>query len=390
MLHVKQLSFMGSGIYDLAIIGAGPAGSSAAIEAQKHGLKTLILEKEELPRYKICGGGFLLKANNPFDYDIETVVERIFHDIHIYVHDISFHHHVKRKAPILYTVMRDSFDHYLFSLIDGQKIYKYAGTELLDITKENNLFALHTSKGVVRSKYIIAADGAHSTTAKISGWKEDRNLAISLECEIPISENHPLCHELRFDIGFIPRGYAWVFPKKKLLSIGLGKFSSRKVKINLHDYLKRYFAFLNLKPAYDFQIQSSVIPISPRKEGLYKGNILLCGDAAGLADPVVAEGITFAMMSGKLAALAVSESLETGKKAGSLYQRSIDDKIIHHQKHARFLAHILYDMPYIANFVFRKRGTFLSEKFTDYYLSGHPYPDGVFSFLKSLLKLFKG
>jgi len=65
--------------FDVAIVGSGPSGASAAFHLAKKGISTVIIEKENLPRYKTCGGGFVYRGRKNMPFDISSVIEREFH-----------------------------------------------------------------------------------------------------------------------------------------------------------------------------------------------------------------------------------------------------------------------------------------------------------------------
>src|SRR6478736_6821711 len=71
-------------IFDVAIIGSGPAGASAALELAKNGISTVIIEKEILPRYKTCGGGLVFRGRKNVPFDISSVIEKEFHEVDTY------------------------------------------------------------------------------------------------------------------------------------------------------------------------------------------------------------------------------------------------------------------------------------------------------------------
>src|SRR4029077_6064907 len=109
----------------------------------------------------------------------------------------------------------------------------------------------------------------------------------------------------RFDVGTVPYGYAWVFPKTAHLSVGV--LTTHRGAINLHGQLEEYLRVIGLAPQ-STERHGFVIPVRPRAGALARERMLLVGDAAGFADPVTAEGISFATQSGKLAADAIVAS----------------------------------------------------------------------------------
>lgn len=95
--------------YDVAVIGSGPSGASTAFYLAQKGISTVIIEKETLPRYKTCGGGFVFRGRKNLPFDIKEVVEKEFHTVDIYLGE-TLHFKTHREKPTISMIMRDSFD----------------------------------------------------------------------------------------------------------------------------------------------------------------------------------------------------------------------------------------------------------------------------------------
>ena len=119
-----------------------------------------------------------------------------------------------------------------------------------------------------------------------------------------------------------------------------------------------------------------LIPLAPRRGPMARGRVLLAGDAAGLVDPVTAEGISHAIQSGQLAATALIESGFDVAKAGSLYQ-SMTQPILDELRAGRFLAKLLYHHPRLRSAAFRLNGQRLCEFVADVASGGRCYRDAV-------------
>ena len=182
------------------------------------------------------------------------------------------------------------------------------GNAVMDIRgMDTDRIIVKTDNSTISCRYLIGADGAYSRVAKICGFPDDRFLIPALEYEVwpDLEIFKKLEEEVRFDLGIIPYGYGWVFPKQDHLSIGVGHF--RRMKIDLKQYCNLYIQDLGIRDTKKTIRHGFQIPTRPR--GLYgKRNIILAGDAAGLADPVVAEGISHALMSGIIAAGSILDS----------------------------------------------------------------------------------
>jgi flavin-dependent dehydrogenase len=173
----------------------------------------------------------------------------------------------------------------------------------------------------------------------------------------------------RFDVGTVPFGYAWVFPKTAHLSVGV--LTTRRGAINLHGQLEEYLRVIGLAPQ-SMERHGFVIPVRPRAGPLARERMLLVGDAAGFADPVTAEGISFATQSGKLAADAIVASELDPPRARAAYHAALRPMLAE-LRVARMLARLLYEHPRPRRWVFRRVGQRLVEAITDVFMGARTY-----------------
>nr|WP_299033372.1 geranylgeranyl reductase family protein [uncultured Tenacibaculum sp.] len=363
--------------YDVAVIGSGPSGASTAFYLAQKGISTVIIEKETLPRYKTCGGGFVFRGRKNLPFDIKEVVEKEFHTVDIYLGE-KLHFKTHREEPTISMIMRDSFDNLI-----TQKAKEFGATllenhKLKGLSFSDDIITLETSQGNFTANFVIAADGALSPTAKMAGWKEDtRKLIPALEYEVEVSDKdfERLSKEVRFDIDAIPYGYAWSFPKKKHLSIGVA--SARRTKINLKEYYQEYLKTLGITNIVSESQHGFQIPVAPRTDGFVKNNVFLIGDAAGFADPITAEGISNAIYSGKLAAEAIIESNKKSELAEKLYLEKISENLLPEIKTGLWLSKWFYEQKSIRNIVLKKYGQQFSEAMADVFHGDRSYPKDI-------------
>ena len=362
-------------IYDVAIVGGGPSGASAAMYSAQNGLKTIIIEKEELPRYKTCGGGFVFRGRKEMPFDISSVVEREFNAVDIILGSKKRSFRTERASPIVTMIMRDSFDHLIVRKARENGVELLQGEAIQEI-ELGETATLTTDHEQIKSRFVIAADGALSKTAKLAGWKESRMMCPALEYEIELYDDdlERLSTTTRFDINAVPFGYGWSFPKKHHLSIGVGNFSKSKKKPNLKKYFQAYLNTLEIKHIKNSTSHGFIIPISPRKDGFVKKNVLLIGDAAGFADPLTAEGISNAIYSGKLAAQAIADSDMNLEKAKINYDDKLNDKLIPELRTVVEMSKIFYERIKIRDFLLNFYGQRLAEIMTDVFMGNRTYP----------------
>src|SRR2546426_380889 len=287
-------------MFDVAVVGAGPAGATAALTLARRGLNVALLEKETLPRYKTCGGALVGRALALLPPDVQPVLERRCGQAELHLLDANQHYRATRDPPgppIMAMPMRARLDHLLASAAAAAGAALRAPCAVTGVSMEPRHVRLDTDAGPVTAALVIAADGATGELARLAGWSDGRHLIPALEYEVRVDDAtlDRFARVPRFDVGLISHGYAWVFPKTAHLSVGV--LTTHRGATNLHRQLEEYLRVIGLAPQA-IERHGFVIPVRPRTGSLARERMLLVGDAAGLADPVTAEGISLAAPSG--------------------------------------------------------------------------------------------
>lgn len=373
--------------FDVAIIGSGPSGASTAFYLGKKGISTVIIEKETLPRYKTCGGGFVFRGRKDMPFEIDDVIEREFFKVDSYFNNTKMHYQSLKEKPIITMIMRDAFDQLIVEKAKEFGVTLLENHKLNAIEFKNKLAILKTSQGNISANFVIAADGVLSTTAKMAGWKEDtRKLIPALEYEVEVSEKdfNRLSKNVRFDIDAVPFGYGWSFPKKNHLSLGV--LTTKKGKINLKEYYKKYLQTIGITDIIKEDAHGFQIPIAPRTDGFVKQNVFLIGDAAGFAEPITAEGISNAILSGKYVAEAIIESNLTKEIAEKIYIEKLNIKLLPELKSGVMLSKFFYNNNAVRNYILKKYGQRCSDLMVDILNGDKPFPTKIKEKMKAIIK----
>ncbi|MEJ2005662.1 MAG: geranylgeranyl reductase family protein, partial [Cyclobacteriaceae bacterium] len=340
--------------FDAIIIGAGPAGSTAARFLASGGLKVLLIEKSKLPRYKVCGGGLVWRARKALEIPLNGIIESEFSSISWKFSD-ELNFTIERPYPLISMVMRDRFDAFLCDkaseagalIHDGETFESYDETEA-------SVIRVKTDKDIYHTRYLLAADGLRSNVLRQMNWKDTRIKVPAIEAEISVDQPE-LFNEVIFDVSAISRGYGWIFPKAGHLSVGIAAMPQKG--LSLRTAYREYLEKTGIKPRITGEKQYGYqIPLRPH-QNLHQDNILLLGDAAGLADPLVAEGISHAIFSGKWAAEAL---LLSEKNAGACYEKIVRKNLNGQIRAARFCSRLFYNYPELCERILKRKGSYIS------------------------------
>jgi geranylgeranyl reductase family protein len=340
--------------YDVIIVGAGPAGATLAYELAKRGIRVLLLEKETLPRYKCCAGGVTSKTVRLLDFDISEVVEDVIYEFS-FAFDLGSPYVRQHSQPLIYTVMRDPFDYLLVKkaqecgaeLFDNQKVTQIqVNADWVDVSTLSNTF---------RSRFLVGADGAYSVVARELNMRKNMQYLVAIESEISVPEGELTKWRAQVwaDLGCVPKGYAWVFPKRGHLSIGVGCLTPGARRLN--QYHEKFLNSLGIGNYAITRASSHLIPTCTKESLVWRDRALLLGDAAGLADPLTGEGIYNAILSAQLAAPVIEDSLASNKTKLDDYQRAVDEKIMPELRTARVLSRFFVRFPHLAFEMLKRR-----------------------------------
>jgi geranylgeranyl reductase family protein len=379
--------------FDAVVVGGGPAGSCTAQALASRGAKVALLEREEPPRYKTCGGGVVTRALNWIPRGVAMEADRVFRSVELNLLDDGLHFSVDRSGPLVSMTMRSEFDLALLSAAKREGAEVRSRCAFTGIAERNGTLDISTSDGMLSTKFLVAADGAAGPVARASGWRDPAVGIPALECELTVDQQtwERFGSIPRFDFGQPTDGYAWVFPKRDHLSVGILRM--RRGRASLKDLLEQYLERIGVERDVKRELHGFVIPIRPRSEGFSQRRTLLVGDSAGLADPVTGEGISYAIRSGQLAASAMLDGDFEPEAVRRRYSELLDRHILSELKVARMLARVLYYQPRRRAAIFRRFGSSFCEAVTEIILGQRTYRQLVTQparFIRDVFPRFSG
>ena len=310
---------MSTNKFDVIVVGGGPAGSAAARTLSTAGIKVCLLDKENFPREKLCGGLLTMRSKKIYDQVFQTswdpVIEKVSRGVSFFSKDSMLRS--LRDYKDLFSIQRRNFDHFLLRLAADAGTELRLGLAVKNVDCSSNILQL--SDGTeLSAKHIIGADGVNSRVARSLYGQPFNNkwIGFGLEMEVPLKDGFENIPDPEIYFGVVKYGYGWVFPKKDTMTAGIGGLLSKNpdMRQEFETFLKARFGRVP-----NAGIKGCFIPTGDYRMPPGRKNILLCGDAANLAEPITGEGISFAMQSGHYAALSVIESNRTGKSVMELY-----------------------------------------------------------------------
>jgi geranylgeranyl reductase family protein len=313
--------------YDVIVVGAGPAGSTTALECAGRGLSVLLLDRAEFPRAKPCGGAVTKGAYDLLPVDISPVVERVIFGLDLTVRQSI---RVSRRSPVVitYLTQRRRLDAFLVERAVEAGATLRERALLRQVERHPSHVTVRTSDGVFEGRALVAADGANGSTALLAGMDVGLLKGIALEGNVSTNGPFPERWEsaMGMDFGDAPGGYGWIFPKGDHLNFGVAgwKYLGPSLRARL-DRLVRFYGF---DPDDLRSLRGHHLPIRQPSSPLTNGNVLLVGDAAGLLDPFTGEGIRAAIWSGQAAARHLEEYVGGEVEDLSGYRSDVERELV--------------------------------------------------------------
>ena len=302
--------------WDVAVVGAGPAGLAAASAAAATGARTVVLERAEHPRYKTCGGGLIGASLTAVDGQIALPARD-------HIRSATFTLRGGReftreeREPFLAMVLREEFDDALLrrALAQGAALRQRAPVRAIDQTTDHASARLADGSAVT-AKVIIGADGSSGVSARHVGVRFAQvDLGLELEIAVPPPVERQWAGRILLDWGEIPVSYGWVFPKGDRLTVGV--IAGRGNGDGTRAYLREFTERLKLGSFEVLRDSGHLTRCRADDSALRSGRVLVAGDAAGLLEPWTREGISFALRSGALAGECAAKAAVSDTRHGA-------------------------------------------------------------------------
>ena len=328
--------------YDVAVIGAGPAGSTAARELARGGARVCLLDRARFPRSKPCGGALSPRVLRHVPSGVERLLRaRIQRAVFTFRSCRPFE--VTSTLPMGYMVCREEFDAWLCGSAEEAGACVREGVAVRRVERTGTGFAVRASGEDIRASWVVGADGANSlVAAQLLPHRSPARL-IALESEVPYDGND-LEDTVLVDVGRYPGGYAWAFPKGDRVNVGVMMDFPRGRELH-----GAFAAFVGGVPGLPSGITAKwrsapvAAPLGEPAPCAGTG-VLLVGDAARLADPFLGEGIYYAIKSGSLAADALLAG-QAGADVAARYEAAVAEAIWPDLRAASRIASLFHRAP---------------------------------------------
>jgi geranylgeranyl reductase family protein len=297
--------------FDVAVVGAGPAGSMTAYRLARAGARVLLVDKARFPRDKPCGGGLTLRAVKELPFSVDPVVEDVVTRVTCRLRYGRSFDREGRTALCLMT-QRRRLDHFLVERAEeaGAQFRDGARVEVESDTR------LRVGGAKIVVDALVGADGANGVAARTLALGGDIVPGVALEANVRygVVPRERYSGRMVIELAILPGGYGWIFPKGDHVNVGVGGWASEGP--HLRDRLRELCFEYGVDPAELTDLRGHRLPLRRPGTKLARGRALLVGDAAGLVDPVSGDGIYEAFVSARLATDAIADLL--ADRAGSL------------------------------------------------------------------------
>ena len=273
----------------------------------------------------MCGGGLIgpsLGALPPgFTVPVVNDARRVY-----FTYDLESIKCRTAGETVLPMVMRSDLDRLLADHAVDQGAEVRDGVTVDRVEQAGTGYVVHTNKGAVRARAVVGADGSASRIARMVGAAYSQvDLGMEVEVQVPSRIGDRWVGKTLLDFGRVPGGYAWVFPKGDVLTVGV--IAAKGLAAQQRTYLADLLARLGLADLPRLHEGGHLTRCRRPDSPLARDGAFLAGDAAGLLEPWTREGISFALRSGSLAGQSAAAWADGDARAGDEYARLIDSTL---------------------------------------------------------------
>jgi geranylgeranyl reductase family protein len=331
--------------YDVAVVGGGPAGSTTAHHLAKAGARVILLDKARFPREKPCGGGVTVRAFKQSPVDLTPVVEQRVSRVRFSFRLGEFFDYAYPQT-LVYMTQRQRLDAFLLEEAAQAGAVVEDGRQVRGVEIDPNGVRIATQGDTISASAVAGADGANGLVARSVGLRPVTGPPVALEASFPYRGQQapvPWDETLAIELGSIPGGYGWSFPKADHFNVGCGGWRSYGGGMRAHlDALKHHYGLDDIDMV---NVRGHHLPTRNGASPIVRGRCLLVGDAAGLLDPLSGEGIYAAFVSGRLAADALGKALSGAARDLHPYEAAVEREMMGDIRAATLLRDVYHYTP---------------------------------------------
>jgi len=334
--------------WDVVIVGGGPAGSALGRLLGGAGISAVIAERARFPRDKPCGGMLSPKSvplvDSIFGRDVLAALARSWSDGCRFFHRGDLVGEVAGCERSCF-VERCEMDALLLAGAAEAGCEVIEGDAVVAVDARGGSVRLRSGRAL-RGAVLAGADGALSIVRRClhgRGWAH--HTGFGLVANVPVADLRSAgaggVPEIHF--GVLPWGYGWVFPKGEVANVGVGGMVT-KVRNFREPFNALVRAVCRPDAGRALSVRGWRLPSGDFERRPGRRNVLLLGDAAGMAEPLTGEGIAFALRSAQAAATAVAGALRSGRpeRAGRLYTATCGRDILPALAEARWARFLFF------------------------------------------------
>ena len=270
----------------------------------------LLLDKARFPRDKPCGGGLTVRALRQIPVSPDPVVEHVVARMGFRLRYGTRFERTGRE-PLVYMTQRRRLDHYLVeqAVVAGAEFRD--GVRVTDVQADEHGARVTVDGAPIEASVLVGADGVNGTTRRVLDLGGEYVMGVAFEGNVAkefVGKRFDGIAE--FELGTIPGGYAWIFPKGDHVNVGVGGWESTGPTLRGH--LSTLCRAHRIDEATVSDLRGHRLPLRRSGSVASRGRALLVGDAAGLVDPLSGDGMYEAFVSGRLAAEAILSARPEG------------------------------------------------------------------------------